>query len=137
MKSRARITRKKDKSYVIVADTDKLRVGDTITIKRGAIRSLPQNSLYWVYLTWCINNGLKEHGHIHPEALHLNLKSHFISTKVFTRGKFKLIEMGSTTEMNKIEFGEYLEKCDHFINEFFGLNTSPFWEVYQTQYEVS
>ena len=111
------------------------KAGELLTVKWGATRSLPQNSLYWVYLSWLINDaGLKDQGHFSPDALHLDLKTHLLAEKLFDRGKFRAIEEASTTQLNKVEFGEYLEAVDRFIIDFFGIDTSPFWKQYGENY---
>jgi len=131
MKAIGKIYKVKDNYIAVKTDSMKWKVGDKIQIKKGSIRTLSQNSLYWVYLNWCISNGLKEHGHFHPEGLHLSLKRHFLSEKKLSRGKFKLIEEGSTTDLSKSDFGEYFHLVDMFICDFFELDTSAFWELHQ------
>lgn len=103
--------------------------GDWVTVSWGAKRSNLQNALYWAYLTWLIDHGgLKDHGHFSPEALHENLKSHFLSEKIFDKGEFKSIEETSTTDLDKEEFGLYLDKVNEFMKDFFEIDTQPFWD---------
>ena len=109
---------------------------DMLVVKWGAIRSLSQNSFYWVYLSWLINDaGLKDHGHFSPEALHLDLKHHLVAEKIFDKGKFKAIDDGTTTQMNKVEFCEYMEKVSEFMKDFFEIDSSPFFKEYQKNYQ--
>lgn len=104
------------------------KIAETVTVKWGAVRTHAQNALYWVFLDWLIEHGgLKDQGHFSPEALHIDLKAHFLSEKILTKGQFKAVEEGTTTDLGKLEFSEYMEKVEHFMQEFFGINTLPFW----------
>jgi len=86
-------------------------------LKWGSTRSLPQNSLWWKYLEWLINDaGLKDKGHFCTVALHDNFKSHF--------------KIKTTTDMTKSEFSEYMEKVDALVQDFFEIDTSPFWTTH-------
>ena len=101
-------------------------IGQIISVKWGSVRTLPQNSLYWLFLTWCINEGgLKDQGHFFPETLHDNLKKHLLGG-----AKINPEEI-TTTDLTKSDFGEYFDKVDKFMQEFFEINTAPFWEEHK------
>lgn len=104
------------------------KIAETVTVKWGSTRTLSQNALYWCYLNWLIEHGgLKEHGHFSPDALHIDLKTHFLSEKIMDKGQFKSVEEPSTTELGKAEFSEYMDKVDEFMKDFFNISTADFW----------
>lgn len=104
--------------------------GQIITVKWGSTRTLPQNALYWVYLNWLIDHaGLKDHGHFFADELHGNLKKHLLA-----HAKGETEEEVTTTDLNKMEFSEYFEKVDKFVQEFFGIDTAPFWEEHKENF---
>lgn len=103
-------------------------IGEHCTVKWGSQRTLLQNSLYWVYLSWLINDaGLRDQGHFSPEALHVDLKTYILAEKIFDKGKFKAIEEASTTELTKTEFSEYFKRVEEVVFDIFGVDSAPFF----------
>ncbi len=125
------------KMFAIIQCNGKLPpVGKLVDVRFGAKRSLMQNNFLWAYYTFLIEScGLKDHGFFCPEALHESLKAHFLSEKKMDKGEWKIIEDGSTATLNKVEFSEYMEKVDQFVQEFFGVNTHDFWEQYKKDFQ--
>lgn len=98
--------------------------GQPLTVKWGAQRSLPQNSLYWLYLQWLIDHaGLKDQGHFSALGLHESLKAHLLPKESE--------EEPTTTTLNKMDFSEYFEKVQGFVREFFEIDDSSFWEEHK------
>lgn len=106
-----------------------------VSVKWGSSRSNPQNSLYWAFLNWCIKEGglKRDHGYYSVDGLHENLKAHFLAEKTFTKGQFKAIEDATTTDLTKSEFSEYFEAVEHFMRDFFGIDTAEFWNDERTE----
>ena len=50
------------------------------------------------------------------------------------KGKFKVVEVGSTTDLDKKAMMEYIEQIDNFICSFFGVDTSQFFATYQQEF---
>jgi len=133
MRVKGKVLAVKDNLIKVECDRRVPPAGTYIDIRWGSQRTLDQNSLYWLYLTWILEEGRlrEEHGYQTPDVLHDNLKAHFLSDKIMTKDGFKAIETRSSTELTKVEFGEYFEKCDEFFNNFFGIDTTPFWVEYK------
>jgi len=89
--------------------------GTIVSVQWGKKRTTNQNSLYWQFLTWCIEEGgLKEHGHFFPDVLHENLKQHLVKE--------------STSDMTTTEFNDYFEKVKMFMKEFFEVDVDSFFQ---------
>lgn len=110
------------------------KVGDIVTCKWGAARSIQQNKFYWLFLEWILEHGGLKDEYLSPEELHETLKGRFLSKKVHTKLGFETIIIGSTTELDKVAFGEYIDKIDKAIVAYCGIDTSPFFEEYRDTY---
>lgn len=133
VKGKVRAFRIEDQKFIVTMELNEKtpRVGEIVNVKWGSVRTMAQNALYWKYLDWLIEHGgLKDQGHFSPEALHIDLKAHFLAEKIFDKGQFKAIEEATTTTLTKSEFGEYFEKVDRFVQDFFGVSTRDFWDEY-------
>jgi hypothetical protein len=84
----------------------------TLTVERQhATRSLSQNAWYW----GCIVGLLSEHTGFSPDEMHELLKGKFLPKKLAIpdgHGEVvaEFIIGGTTTTLNKIDFGEYCEQ---------------------------
>lgn len=124
---------KKGKIYTVLrVDGKAPKVGEMLSIKWGKNRSNSQNAFYWTFLQWLLDAGLKEE-YVTTDELHESLKAAFLS-KTNSLG---LLKIGSTTELGKAEFGEYMDKVNLAMIENCGINTAPFWETYEKEYQVN
>lgn len=108
--------------------------GEVVTLKWGAVRSQSQNRLYWLYLEWVLEHGGLKDEYLSTEELHETLKGRFLAKRVKTNFGFDTVVIGSTTELDKVAFGEYMDKVDKAIVAYCGIDTSFFWEEYRDMY---
>lgn len=102
-----------------------------VTIKWGRTRSNLQNNFYWLYLTFLFEDcGLKDE-YLTIEELHETFKATFLSKSVFCDNGFEFVKVGSTTTLDKLSFGEYLDKIDKAMTEYKNIDTSKFFEEYE------
>ena len=93
-----------------------------------ASRSLAQNGYYFVCVIPFVQYGLNELGfakhELNAETVHEMLKAKFLKEDIGMDewgGEF-LTVIGSTTDLNKIEFGEYIEEIRQWSLEFLGIS---------------
>lgn len=77
--------------------------------KPKVLRTLSQNALYWVFLEQiCYETGNE------ADDLHEFFKSRLLPKKLITihgkKGDYDIERVKSTTELTKLEFGEYMDK---------------------------
>jgi hypothetical protein len=103
--------------------------GKNVRVKfegRGAKRSSPQNRYYHGVVVQMVQQGLREIGYcLSADETHFFLKSKF--NPVHVPNKFgEAIELpGTTTELNKIEFGEYIERIAQWAAEYLSVVIPP------------
>lgn len=130
MKIIGRVYKQKDNYIAVKCASERVpRVGDSVTVTFGDRRTIPQNRLYWLFLTWCVDNGLREQGCLCAEELHETLKDYFLSEKELSKGVLKKIRGGTTTELDLKEFAEYQDACDKLIASEYMIATYEFWET--------
>jgi hypothetical protein len=103
---------------------------DLVTVKWGKKRSPKQNALYFLWLQFVIDNGAKDAGYFDTGELHEALAGRFLSINREAPGGFKTITRKSTTELDKVAFGEYFEKCQDCVRTYLHIDDSPFWKTY-------
>ncbi len=85
--------------------------GKQVSVEKAKpIRSLSQNGLYWAWLSKvALETGNQ------TEDMHEYLKLKFLPKRLLKihgkKGDYDVETVKSTTRLNKLEFGEYLEKC--------------------------
>lgn len=125
----------KDSKFISTIQCErKLPSNEIVTIKWGTARSNSQNSFYWLYLSWVLEHGGLKDEYLTPESLHETLKGRFLAKRVKTKFGFETLIIGSTTELDKAAFAEYMDKIDKAIVEYCHIDTSPFFEEYRDTY---
>ena len=108
--------------------------GEHVIVKWGKVRSVDQNSLYWKFLEYLMEDGGLKEQYLDKEELHETLKGRFLTTKVKSKSGFDIFKVGSTTDLDKLSFGEYLDKVDKIMVEYCKIDTSSFWKDYKEFY---
>jgi hypothetical protein len=103
---------------------------DLVTVKWGKKRSPKQNALYFLWLQFVIDNGAKDAGYFDTGELHEALAGRFLSINREAPGGFKTITRKSTTELDKVAFGEYFERCQKTVREYLKVDDASFWVQY-------
>ena len=85
-------------------------------------RSSQANRYYWGVVVELIGRGLKDAGwdprECTPESVHETLRMRFLSTDKAIGNDAVITRLRSTTELDKEEFGAYLEHCIRFAAEY-------------------
>lgn len=98
-----------------------------MTLKRyKAKRSLSQNGYYWKVIIASVRQGLIDHGfescYLDKDSVHALLASKFLKRDIANEaGEFITITL-STADLNKVEFGEYIDAIDRWAIDFLGFN---------------
>ena len=91
-------------------------------VRRRAKRSSQQNRYYFGVVVHCVRVALLELGHdMNTDEVHEYLKGKF--NTVFLENSNGVVEEfpGSTKELNKVQFGEYLEKIFQWSSEYLSI----------------
>ena len=98
-----------------------------IIVKKKGKRSLPQNAYYHGVVIPEIRHALRERGNrLDPEQVHEFLKFHFNKQYIHGEGGEVISEYGgSTTQLNKTEFSEYVERIVEWASEKLQLYIPP------------
>ena len=107
--------------------------GTSITLSFGKKRSNDANAYYWKYLEFLMEAGMGEE-YLTSESLHEVLKGRFLCKKKTDKHGMIYIVVSSTTELDTYAFTEYLDKIDKAMNEYQGIDSSPFQQDYQDFY---
>lgn len=90
--------------------------------RRGAKRSLPQNRYYHGIVVQSVMLGLREIGYsLSHDETHYFLKQKFNPVQVPNKDGLAIELPGTTTELNKIEFGEYIERIAQWAAEYLSI----------------
>ena len=105
----------------------------SITLKRQ-IRTVPQNRLYWLYLT-CIE---QETG-MDKEDLHIFFKQKYLRKEDLTIGSETIPQTISTTKLTTAQFVDYTNKIVAFASAELGIvlpdPADYMWEQFYEQYK--
>lgn len=90
--------------------------------KRGSRRSDPQNRYYWGVVIESVRHGFLGIGYeLTKEETHFFLKEKFNAITIENKEGVTIEVPGTTTQMTKSAFSEYVEKIARFSAEFLGI----------------
>lgn len=129
--------RNKTDADAVKAYIDKCKEGIvySVEIKKKTIRrTLPQNSLYWLYVT-CIAD---ETGN-DKEAIHDELRRLFLPVHSGELGGRPIEKLTSTTTLNTVQFTHYIDKIVAFAASEIGIAlpdpSDLYWEQFYEHYK--
>jgi hypothetical protein len=94
--------------------------------KRGSKRSLPQNRYYHGVVVQMVMMGLREIGYcLSHDETHFFLKQKFNPIEIPGNGGLVIEIPGTTTQLNKIEFGEYIDRISQWAVEYLNVVIPP------------
>jgi hypothetical protein len=94
--------------------------------KRGSKRSLPQNRYYHGVVVQMVMMGLREIGYcLSHDETHFFLKQKFNPVQVPNKDGVAIELPGTTTQLNKVEFGEYIDRIAQWAVEYLNVVIPP------------
>jgi hypothetical protein len=94
--------------------------------KRGSKRSIQQNSYYHSVVVQMVMMGLRDIGYyMSKDETHFFLKGNFNRVQVPGKGGLLMEMPGTTTQLNKIEFSEYIERIAQWAAEYLNVVIPP------------
>lgn len=97
-----------------------------LIVKKKNRRSTPQNSFYWGVVVQEVRLGLLEIGYrMSADEVHYFLKQKFNPVEIPSIDGEVIQVPGSTTELNKTEFSEYVERITEWAAEYLGVMIPP------------
>lgn len=94
--------------------------------RRGSKRSLPQNRYYHGIVVQSVMLGLREIGYsMSHDEVHFFLKQKFNPVQIPNKEGEAIELPGSTTQMNKTDFGEYIDRIAQWAAEYLSVVIPP------------
>jgi len=115
------------KSFDLDIKTCDWKVGKITLEKYKAKRSLNQNAYYHACIIPILQQGMADLGHKYSrETVHEMMKLKFLKedVPVNDHGEF-ITRVKSTTELNKVQFGEYIDEITAWAAEYLGVTIPP------------
>lgn len=90
-----------------------------IVVNKAGKRSSPQNRYYWGAVLPIVRQGLKDLGtEMNTEQVHTLMKFKFLLIEYVTNDGEVLKSIGSTKDLNKEQFNEYVEQIKQWSAEY-------------------